>query len=195
MNRPASERTSGTAAGVPFVAIPPAAGPRASAPVVLAWHLLDPPRSEVVPPRARVARAAREAPARAPPPPERPRARPASGRRPRSRAASAHRTHPPACASRKAGGRGRSARRRVPPAAAAPRRRHRRAALDAIVREARTMAEVRALGLRERVLAEASQRGGGALGGRQAWDAECGCAQGGLGPARAAGLASGWAPR
>jgi dienelactone hydrolase len=46
MNLPVSERTTGTAAGVPFVAIPPAAGPREAAPVVLAWHLLDPPRSE-----------------------------------------------------------------------------------------------------------------------------------------------------
>ncbi len=34
------------AAGVPFVAVPPAGGTRPSAPVVLAWHLLDPPRTE-----------------------------------------------------------------------------------------------------------------------------------------------------
>ena len=37
---------AGLAAGVPFVAIPPQSAPRASAPVVLAWHLLDPPRTE-----------------------------------------------------------------------------------------------------------------------------------------------------
>lgn len=37
---------TGTAAGVPFVAVPPA-GDRASAPVVAAWHLMDPPRTEV----------------------------------------------------------------------------------------------------------------------------------------------------
>jgi alpha-beta hydrolase superfamily lysophospholipase len=37
--------TAGTAAGVPFLAVPPA-GDRASAPVVVAWHLMDPPRSE-----------------------------------------------------------------------------------------------------------------------------------------------------
>ena len=36
----------GLAAGVPFVAVPPATGPRSSAPVVVAWHLLDPPRTE-----------------------------------------------------------------------------------------------------------------------------------------------------
>jgi hypothetical protein len=36
----------GTAAGVPFLAVPPA-GDRASAPVVVAWHLLDPPCTEV----------------------------------------------------------------------------------------------------------------------------------------------------
>jgi dienelactone hydrolase len=45
MTEKASDRTTGTAAGVPFLASPPAAGPRASAPVVLAWHLSDPPRS------------------------------------------------------------------------------------------------------------------------------------------------------
>jgi dienelactone hydrolase len=38
---------SGIAAGVPFVALPPAGGSRPDAPVVLAWHLLDPPRTEV----------------------------------------------------------------------------------------------------------------------------------------------------
>jgi hypothetical protein len=41
-----AEPISGQAAGVPFVALPPAGGPRASAPVVIAWHLLDPPRTE-----------------------------------------------------------------------------------------------------------------------------------------------------
>jgi dienelactone hydrolase len=38
---------SGIAAGVPFVALPPAGGSRPDAPVVLAWHLLDAPRTEV----------------------------------------------------------------------------------------------------------------------------------------------------
>lgn len=41
-----SAQVAGVAAGVPFVAIPPAAGARASAPVVVAWHLMDPPRTE-----------------------------------------------------------------------------------------------------------------------------------------------------
>ena len=36
---------TGTAAGVPFLALPPA-GDRAAAPVVVAWHLMDPPRTE-----------------------------------------------------------------------------------------------------------------------------------------------------
>jgi pimeloyl-ACP methyl ester carboxylesterase len=36
---------TGTAAGVPFLALPPA-GDRATAPVVVAWHLMDPPRTE-----------------------------------------------------------------------------------------------------------------------------------------------------
>jgi hypothetical protein len=36
----------GTAAGVPFLAVPPPAGGHASAPVVVAWHLMDPPRTE-----------------------------------------------------------------------------------------------------------------------------------------------------
>lgn len=40
-----TEQIKGVAAGVPFVAIPPAGGSR-DAPVVLAWHLLDPPRTE-----------------------------------------------------------------------------------------------------------------------------------------------------
>jgi pimeloyl-ACP methyl ester carboxylesterase len=35
----------GTAAGVPYVALPPESG-RPDAPVVVAWHLMDPPRSE-----------------------------------------------------------------------------------------------------------------------------------------------------
>jgi dienelactone hydrolase len=43
---PAATPITGRAAGVPFVALPPAGGPRPSAPVVLAWHLLDPPRTE-----------------------------------------------------------------------------------------------------------------------------------------------------
>ncbi len=38
--------TSGIAAGVPFVAVPPTSGARPDAPVVLAWHLMDPPRTE-----------------------------------------------------------------------------------------------------------------------------------------------------
>lgn len=37
---------SGTAAGVPFLAVPPDSGPRADAPVVVGWHLMDAPRSE-----------------------------------------------------------------------------------------------------------------------------------------------------
>jgi pimeloyl-ACP methyl ester carboxylesterase len=36
----------GHAAGVPFVAVPPTSGPRATAPIVAAWHLLDSPRTE-----------------------------------------------------------------------------------------------------------------------------------------------------
>jgi pimeloyl-ACP methyl ester carboxylesterase len=36
---------SGVAAGVPYVALPPADG-RDRAPLVVAWHLMDPPRSE-----------------------------------------------------------------------------------------------------------------------------------------------------
>lgn len=36
---------TGTAAGVPFVAVPPPGG-TADAPVVVAWHLMDPPRTE-----------------------------------------------------------------------------------------------------------------------------------------------------
>ena len=37
---------TGTAAGVPYVVLPPAAGPRPDAPVVIAYHLLDAPRTE-----------------------------------------------------------------------------------------------------------------------------------------------------
>jgi pimeloyl-ACP methyl ester carboxylesterase len=37
---------TGTAAGVPFVATPPATGARADAPAVVAWHLVDAPRTE-----------------------------------------------------------------------------------------------------------------------------------------------------
>ncbi|MHA6617094.1 alpha/beta hydrolase family protein [Pseudonocardia sp. DLS-67] len=36
---------TGTAAGVPFLAVPPE-GDRAATPVVVAWHLMDPPRTE-----------------------------------------------------------------------------------------------------------------------------------------------------
>jgi pimeloyl-ACP methyl ester carboxylesterase len=36
---------TGTAAGVPFLALPPA-GDRATAPVIAAWHLMDSPRTE-----------------------------------------------------------------------------------------------------------------------------------------------------
>jgi pimeloyl-ACP methyl ester carboxylesterase len=41
-----TEPITGHAAGVPFLAFPPAGGPPASAPAVVAWHLQDPPRSE-----------------------------------------------------------------------------------------------------------------------------------------------------
>jgi dienelactone hydrolase len=37
---------TGVAAGVPFLAVPPLRGPRRSAPVVAAWHLMDAPRTE-----------------------------------------------------------------------------------------------------------------------------------------------------
>jgi hypothetical protein len=43
---PGATNVTGTAAGVPFVAVPPDRGPRPSAPTVVAWHLLDPPRTE-----------------------------------------------------------------------------------------------------------------------------------------------------
>ena len=39
-------RFAGTAAGVPYVAFAPTGGPRPDAPVVLAWHLFDAPRTE-----------------------------------------------------------------------------------------------------------------------------------------------------
>ena len=39
------QRVTGTAAGVPFVALPPKQE-RPDSPVVIAWHLMDPPRSE-----------------------------------------------------------------------------------------------------------------------------------------------------
>jgi pimeloyl-ACP methyl ester carboxylesterase len=41
-----TEPITGVAAGVPFLAVPPT-GDRESAPVVVAWHLMDPPRTEV----------------------------------------------------------------------------------------------------------------------------------------------------
>ena len=37
---------TGHAAGVPFLAVPPANGPRRDAPAVVAWHLFDAPRTE-----------------------------------------------------------------------------------------------------------------------------------------------------
>jgi pimeloyl-ACP methyl ester carboxylesterase len=40
-----TEQITGTAAGVPFLAVPPIGAPE-SAPVVVAWHLMDPPRTE-----------------------------------------------------------------------------------------------------------------------------------------------------
>jgi hypothetical protein len=45
-DRSMTTRFAGTAAGVPYVALAPAAGPRSDAPVVLAWHLFDAPRTE-----------------------------------------------------------------------------------------------------------------------------------------------------
>lgn len=42
----AVDQHTGVAAGVPYVAVPPEGGPRTDAPVVVAWHLLDPPRTE-----------------------------------------------------------------------------------------------------------------------------------------------------
>lgn len=40
------EPISGIAAGVPFLAVPPAGADRQRAPAVFAWHLMDPPRTE-----------------------------------------------------------------------------------------------------------------------------------------------------
>lgn len=37
---------TGVAADVPYLAVPPPTAPRATAPIVLAWHLMDPPRTE-----------------------------------------------------------------------------------------------------------------------------------------------------
>lgn len=42
----AVESLRGRAADVPYAAFAPRGGPRPGAPVVLAWHLMDPPRSE-----------------------------------------------------------------------------------------------------------------------------------------------------
>ncbi|MGI8693524.1 MAG: alpha/beta hydrolase family protein [Geodermatophilaceae bacterium] len=41
-----STALTGVAAGVPFIAVPPPGGGGSAAPVVVAWHLLDPPRTE-----------------------------------------------------------------------------------------------------------------------------------------------------
>ena len=41
-----TDEVTGVAAGVPFIAVPPPDGPGASSPTVLAWHFLDPPRTE-----------------------------------------------------------------------------------------------------------------------------------------------------
>ncbi|EFC85747.1 hypothetical protein [Parafrankia sp. EUN1f] len=41
-----SEVVVDVAAGVPFVAVPPDGGARPESPTVLAWHLLDAPRTE-----------------------------------------------------------------------------------------------------------------------------------------------------
>ena len=37
---------TGLAAGVPFVAVPPITGPSTTTPIVVAWHLMDAPRTE-----------------------------------------------------------------------------------------------------------------------------------------------------
>lgn len=42
----AAAQVTGVAAGVPFIAIPPITQPGASTPIVVAWHLMDPPRTE-----------------------------------------------------------------------------------------------------------------------------------------------------
>jgi pimeloyl-ACP methyl ester carboxylesterase len=46
MTQQTAQPIAGVAAGAPFVAVPPAGGPRAGAPVVVGWHLLDAPRTE-----------------------------------------------------------------------------------------------------------------------------------------------------
>ena len=46
MSNSTSALISGTAAGVPFVAAPPAGGGRTPTPPVVAWHLMDAPRTE-----------------------------------------------------------------------------------------------------------------------------------------------------
>src|SRR3954451_15534427 len=46
VNGDGANMITGTAAGVPFVAAPPTTPPRGGAPVVVAWHLVDPPRTE-----------------------------------------------------------------------------------------------------------------------------------------------------
>lgn len=43
---PTPQSIGGRAAGVPFVAVPPQNASHADAPVVVAWHLMDPPRTE-----------------------------------------------------------------------------------------------------------------------------------------------------
>ncbi|MBO0872351.1 MAG: alpha/beta hydrolase, partial [Pseudonocardia sp.] len=40
------ETIMGTAAGVPFTALPPAAGRDGAAPLVVTWHMLDAPRTD-----------------------------------------------------------------------------------------------------------------------------------------------------
>jgi pimeloyl-ACP methyl ester carboxylesterase len=40
-----SSPVTGTAAGVPYVAVPPLRADRENAPLVVAWHLMDPPRT------------------------------------------------------------------------------------------------------------------------------------------------------
>ncbi len=43
---PSHSAITGTAAGVPFIAFPPTTRARDSTPIVIAWHLMDPPRTE-----------------------------------------------------------------------------------------------------------------------------------------------------
>ena len=40
------ETISGTAAGVPFTALPPASTTDSPAPVIVTWHMLDAPRTD-----------------------------------------------------------------------------------------------------------------------------------------------------